>query len=140
MQQKYYRPGTNVSWQTVSGGGSGWGLSGNAIASNNVFGTTNAFDLVIETNAQERMRILNSGNVGIGATNPSQSLEVRNGNVLVSNSTGTAGQIQLQGTGSGVTSISAGAQGSNAISYVLPVSQGAASSTLSNDGSGNLSW
>ncbi|HYM20980.1 MAG TPA: hypothetical protein VEW28_08255 [Candidatus Kapabacteria bacterium] len=132
--------GTNVSWQTVSGGSGGWGLSGNSISSGNFLGTINSQDLVIETSSSERLRILSNGNVGIGAPSPGQLLEVRNGNVLISRSGATAGQLQLQGSGTGISSFNAGAQGSANISYVLPIAQGAAGSTLSNDGSGNLSW
>jgi hypothetical protein len=115
--------GTNVSWQTVaSGGGTGWALSGNAITASDVLGTTNAQDLVIETNGTERMRISTSGNTQLTRSGASAPL------------------LQFQGTGTGMTTMSAGAQGSTTINYVLPTSQAAAGGALSNDGSGNLSW
>lgn len=52
-----------------SGGGSGWGLTGNAgtTAGTNFLGTTDAVDLVFKTNSTERARFVNSsGNFGIG--------------------------------------------------------------------------
>ena len=127
-----------LAW-AAGGGGSGWGLTGNAISSGNFLGTTNANDLSIETNGIERMRILSGGNVGIGTNAAGQLLEVKDGNMLLSNS-GTAQQLQFQGTGSGVSTFQAGAQGSTNINYTLPIAPGAANSKLQNDGSGNLSW
>src|SRR5947207_15889081 len=85
------------------------------------------------------MRILSGGNVGIGTTSPGQKLEVKDGALLLSNS-GTAQQLQLQGTSTGVSTFAAGAQGSTSINYVLPTSQGFSGSRMQNDGSGNLSW
>jgi hypothetical protein len=128
-----------LGWSASSGVGSGWGLSGNAITSGQVLGTTNAQDLALETNSSERLRVTSAGAVGIGTPSPNQKLEVKNGNVLLSN-TGTAAQIQLQGTGSGTTSLQAGAQGATNITYTLPTSQGVSGSTLQNNGSGTLSW
>jgi hypothetical protein len=84
----------NMSWVTSS---SGWSLSGNTTTSawngstGSFLGTTSAFPMVIATTnataqdirfftgangANERMRILGTGNVGIGNTAPSQALEV----------------------------------------------------------------
>lgn len=129
-----------LGWSAPSsGGGSGWGLSGNAAASGNFLGTTNAQDLLLKTNSTERLRILSTGKVGIGATSPSELLEVRDGNLRLSNS-GTPAQLQLQGSGTGVTTFQAGAQGSTSIAYTLPTSQGVSGSTLQNNGSGTLSW
>lgn len=80
-----------------------------------------------------------AGNVGIGASIASSKVEVKDGNLLLSN-TGTAGQLQFQGTSTGKTTVKAGAQGATNISYVLPTAQGATGTLLTNDGSGNLSW
>ncbi len=87
----------------------------------------------------EWMRLTSSGDVGIGTPSPTQKLEVKSGNLLLSNA-GTAGQLQLQGTGSGISTFKAGAQGSTTIDYTLPTTQGASSAVLTNDGNGNLSW
>lgn len=65
----------------VEGGGStsaSWLLTGN-IATNpslNFLGTTDSQPLVIKTNDAERLRIAPTGNVGIGTTNPTTSLEI----------------------------------------------------------------
>jgi len=71
-----------------------------------------------------------SGNLGIGTTSPGQLVEIKSGNLLLSNA-GTAGQLQFQGTSSGISTFKAGAQGSTNINYVLPTAQGAASTFLS---------
>jgi len=81
----------------------------------------------------------NTGNTGIGTATPATKLDLRNGDLTLSNS-GTAGALLFQGTLSGKTSIKAGAQGATNISYVLPTAQGANGTLLTNDGSGNLSW
>lgn len=80
-----------------------------------------------------------TGNVGIGTSTASSKVEVKDGNLLLSNS-GTAGQLQFQGTSTGKTTVKAGAQGATNISYILPTAQGASGTLLTNDGSGNLSW
>jgi 3-methyladenine DNA glycosylase Mpg len=56
-----------------------WALAGNAAASTNFIGTTNAIDFVTKTNNIERARVTSTGNFGIGsavfsATNPEKLL------------------------------------------------------------------
>ncbi|MDP4237542.1 MAG: hypothetical protein Q8919_13950, partial [Bacteroidota bacterium] len=140
--------------------GNFWSLNGNAVASawngttGSFLGTTSTQPLVIATTntttAQpmefftgntERMRLSAAGNLGIGQTNPSQLLEVRNGNLLLSNS-GTADQLQFQGTNTGVTTFSAGAQGVTNLNYTLPTAAPSANSLLYSSGgtTSNLSW
>ena len=55
-----------------------WGLHGNnnIDASRDFIGTSNASDLVIKTNAAERMRIKSGGNVGIGVASPTRKLDI----------------------------------------------------------------
>jgi len=61
-----------------SGSLGGWSLTGNAgtVAGTNFIGTTDSVSLVFKTNSIERFRILDTGNVGIGVTNPGFKLEV----------------------------------------------------------------
>lgn len=83
--------------------------------------------------------VRSSGNVGVGTTSPSSTLHVNgaarfglasttNGSVIFNNST-NANTVTVQ---SGVTSSS--------YSLTLPTAQGAANTTLVNNGSGTLSW
>jgi hypothetical protein len=57
------------------------------------------------------------------------------GDVVMAN----GGELSIQGATSGSTNIGAPATGST-LTYVLPGAQGAASTVLTNDGSGNLTW
>jgi hypothetical protein len=121
-----------------------WMLQGNSgltDGASNFFGTLDSKPIRFITNgtSNERMRISATGQVGIGTASPGQLLEVKGGNVLLSNS-GTTGQLQIQGTSSGVTTFTSGAQGATNINYTLPTAQGTAGTVLQNDGSGALSW
>jgi trimeric autotransporter adhesin len=80
------------------------------------------------------------GNVGIGTTSPGQKLQVADGNIRLSRTGGTAGELQFQGTSTGVTSFKAGAQGATNINYTWPTAAPTAGQVLSSDASGNLSW
>ena len=56
-----------------------WEINGNNnITPAQFMGTTNANDVIFKTNGIERARILSSGNMGIGITNPAVTLEVNN--------------------------------------------------------------
>lgn len=58
-------------------GTAGWSTSGNSAVGTSFMGTTSAEDLVIKTNASERMRIFSNGNISIGSTtNSGKRLEV----------------------------------------------------------------
>ncbi|HEY6171299.1 MAG TPA: hypothetical protein VIX80_03470, partial [Candidatus Kapabacteria bacterium] len=67
--------------------------------------------------------------IGIGTTTPTEKLEVKSGNVLLSNA-GTAGTLGFQGTSTGVSTFAAGAQGAATINYTLPTVQPMASQVL----------
>jgi len=75
-------------------------------------------------------------NVGIGTNVPSQKLDVNNGNILISNGAigsdgATVGQLQLQGTSTGLSTFQAGAQGATNYNYTLPTTAPAAGDVLS---------
>ncbi|MBO9658053.1 MAG: hypothetical protein J7527_04445 [Chitinophagaceae bacterium] len=53
-----------------------WSLDGNANGMVKKFGNTDNYDLSVITNNTERLRVLNNGNVGIGAATPNNLLEV----------------------------------------------------------------
>jgi len=72
-----------------------WEINGNNnITAAQFLGTTNANDVIFKTNSVERARILASGNMGIGITNPAVTLEV-NSRARVSS---TNPLIELNGT------------------------------------------
>lgn len=81
------------------------------------------------------------GNVGIGTSTPAQALDVKNGNILLSQST-SPGQLKFQGTLAGITSIKAGAQGTTDLTYTLPITTPAASDIMISGGgaSSQLAW
>ncbi len=119
-----------------------WMLTGNMGSSSltNFIGTTDAQDFVTKTNSIERMRVTSSGKIGIGTILPGQLVEVKNGNILLSNSA-TPGQLQFQGTLTGTTTISAGAQGLTNINYTLPLAAPSANGqVLSSTTGGAMSW
>lgn len=53
---------------SAASAGSSWNLGGNSVGSMLSLGTTSNFSLPFITNNTERMRIMNTGNVGIGST------------------------------------------------------------------------
>lgn len=62
--------GTAPTWQAGGGGGSGWGLTGNAgtTAGTDFIGTKDAQDLVAKTNSVEQLRFLSTGGIMIPTT------------------------------------------------------------------------
>jgi len=78
-----------------------------------------------------------SNNLGIG-TNPAYTLDV-SGSGNFSSDLRTTGGITIRGSSSGQSSFSQQASGPS-IGYNLPTAQGAASTVLTNDGSGVLTW
>lgn len=77
----YYWNGT--LWVRLHG--EEWSTLGNTGTnpSNNFLGTTDAVALVLRTQNVERMRISDTGNVGIDEVNPADRLHVSNGNIRV---------------------------------------------------------
>lgn len=85
--------------------------------------------------------VASTGRVGIGTSSPSQLVEVLGGNLLLSNNGGTSSKILFQepsGSGTNVSSFTAGAQSAD-INYTLPTSiPAAASATAAEMGSGMM--
>ena len=53
-----------------------WHIQGNTVTGNSRLGTNSAYDIIIETNNLERMRVKGAGNIGIGTDNPQTKLEL----------------------------------------------------------------
>lgn len=76
--------GNTPVWQDANNLVTAWRLSGNALTGgaasspSEFFGSTNNYDVVFRSNNTERMRILSSGNVGVGLTNPTEARFVAN--------------------------------------------------------------
>jgi hypothetical protein len=93
----YYWNGT--AWERLTTltnlSSSAWLLTGNAGTDpvTNFLGTTDNKDLVFRTFNTEKMRITNSGNVGIGTTTPNEQLEIT-GNLRLPVSTASVGLIK----------------------------------------------
>ena len=105
-----------------------WALVGNSgtTAGTNFVGTIDAVDFVTKTNNTERLRVVSTGNVGIGTTAPGSALDVK-------------GTIRLSGSTSGFVGL-APAAAAGGTTYTLPTADGTNGQVLSTNGSGTLSW
>jgi hypothetical protein len=68
-----FSAGTGISYNSTTGvitstggAGSGWALGGNTVGSEKKFGTIDTYDLPFITGNSEKMRLTNTGNLGIG--------------------------------------------------------------------------
>ncbi|MFN5310699.1 MAG: beta strand repeat-containing protein [Candidatus Kapaibacterium sp.] len=119
--------------------GTEWLLAGNSNATaTSWLGTSNNFPLIMRTNNNERMRILTTGNVGIGETNPGSRLTVAR-TLHITNSGGTPEFRISAPSGANSTTFKTSAQSAN-ITYTLPGNDGNNGEVLVTDGSGELSW
>ncbi len=80
----YYWDGLLARWSALKGGG--WELTGNTGTNPaiNFLGTTDAQDLVIKTNSTEQLRVLSTGEVGVGTPAPTATLDI-NGTLRLRN-------------------------------------------------------
>lgn len=79
-----------ATWQNASV--NAWGLIGNSGSNvtTNFIGTTNNQSLAFRTNNTEKVRILSTGEFGIGTVTPSRKLEISDDDVLYARITNTA--------------------------------------------------
>ena len=92
-----------------------WALGGNTLTSNQTLGTNNNYALIFKTDNQERMRLTEAGNLGLGTTAPVAKLNVQStteqlrlnydqNNHLAFNTNNTGHTtIAATGTNSGIT-------------------------------------
>ena len=119
--------------------GTEWLLNGNTNTNaNSWLGTANNFPLIIRTNNTEKMRVLTTGNVGIGIQNPSHRLSVAK-EIFISNSGGTPELRIAEATGHNFTRFITTTQNQD-ITYTLPSDDGDNGDILMTNGAGVLSW
>ncbi len=123
----------NVNGNLFFGGDTSVGVNGMRLFSSDSSGggfidvkasaATNGLIFRVDTSAgaAERMRITAGGNVGIGTTGPASLFSV-----------GASSQFQVDNNGN-IAKI-------NSITYSWPAAQGGASTVLTNNGAGTLSW
>ncbi|MBS1567614.1 MAG: hypothetical protein JST39_24740 [Bacteroidetes bacterium] len=110
-----FSAGSGITYNAATGAisssintGNFWSLGGNAVSSTQNVGTTSNYDLPFITNNTERMRITAAGDVGIGVSNPTNQLVVKDtleirrsgslSELLFSNTAGT-GDFRIGGDG-----------------------------------------
>ncbi len=128
----------------------GFGVSGSAITNyNGIYienlstGTTRRAFFYDATGTNAPVAITSAGQLGIGRKDPTQALEIQNGNILLSNNNNTADELRLgipSSSGAYYTAFKAGAQ-SASITYTLPTALPAANNgLLTSSTTGILSW
>lgn len=118
----FYVPGTGTSWSLTGNTGLNPAI--------NFVGTTDAVDLVLRSNNVERLRANAAGGV-----------DVLDGPFSLTN-TGAAAELRFYepvASGTNYTAFKAQTQAAD-VTYTLPAADGAASTVLTTDGSGLLSW
>lgn len=100
----YYWDTPTLRWIAIASDANtrGWSVNGNASTNpaTDFVGTTDARDFTVRTNNLERMRVMSTGNVGIGTPTPAYKLDLANGTFGFGNSnsrTETRDNAGLQG-------------------------------------------
>ncbi|HBX50879.1 MAG TPA: hypothetical protein DEH02_07410 [Bacteroidales bacterium] len=83
----YYYNGT--AWTPLFSGTNGWTLAGNTLSGTEFLGSVNAQPLIFKTNNTEWIRVLSTGTVGIGTTNPGAKFGVSGSDQYVAYFQGT---------------------------------------------------
>jgi hypothetical protein len=122
--------GTNLDFYGTQPGGGGSIVSQGQITTRLTDATVGATDVALDIKLMD-----NSASPATKLTLSSTGDLSVTGNM----SPGAGDYLQLTGASSGYSRFTAPSSGAN-IAYVLPNAQGAASTVLTNDGSGNLSW
>jgi len=113
------------SWVILLSSTGGWSLAGNSLTGTELFGSTNNQPVKFYSNNLERMRITETGNVGIGITTPSTLLDVAGSmNLATDNSYGIGGYPVISTKGTANTLIGIGAGKVNTGSYNTAVGYG----------------
>jgi|GEM_PF-2221922 len=125
-----------------------WSITGNAgtTAASDFLGTTDNISLRFRTNNTQMMIIDSLGNVGIGIRTPASKLHSA-GQISTGIPSGglggapaTTGSLLFYNSSNSNTINITSNISSTSYTLILPVAQGAASTVLTNDGAGVLSW
>jgi hypothetical protein len=117
-----------------SGANLAWLLGGNTLTANQNLGTLSNHPVPVVTNAVERMRVTETGLVGIGTSTPATLLEVHNGSVTIGTSgAGTAGSVRWEedaANGNEYVALLSPSSLTSSTTYTLPNATGTAGQAL----------
>jgi len=114
--------GLYIDAPTLSGGGSITNFNGIYIEDLTFTSTTKNAIFYDGTGSNVPFVVTYAGSTGIGTPTPSDRLEVRNGNVLLSNNTGTAAQLRFMNPAATFNSTFAAGAQTATYNYTLPAS------------------
>ena len=132
------RGGANTSFSSVTL----IGYNSNMGADNLTNATAIGANAVVSTNNSLVLGNTNV-NVGIGTSTPGQKLDIANGNVILSNSSGSVGSLRFQEqavNGSNYIAFRAPNSIASDVTWTLPDADGTSGQVLTTNGSGTLSW